>query len=186
MIRRPVACLLVLIAVGLLAGCSKGTTSIVLAPRPEVGASDIGAQAPVLLTVSDDRPASEGNVTDTLPSVSEALQAQVSTALKAKGFRPVTTFESPTRRLDVHLTTLAYDTQSKTLSSTVTVRMALSVSATAGGRTYRHDYSSMSEETVAFGASETTRERAVNSAMQALLTKLFADDDLFRSLAGSQ
>lgn len=186
MTRRLLAILTVLTALAVLSSCGQEAGTIVLAPRPPLAASNVGGQAMVLLTVADDRPAGEGNVSDTLPTISQALEGQISTALKAKGFHPVARLEGATRQLAVHVTTLAYDTQTKTVTSKVTVRMALSVTATVNGRAITHDYSSASEETVAFSASQTTRERAVNSAMTALLTKLFADDALFGFLAGSQ
>ena len=184
--RRLPACFLFGAAALLLASCAQEPSMIVLAPRPALTTEDIGGQAPVLLVVADDRPAGDRQAMETLPPVMEMLQGQISSVLKAKGFRPVSTLESPTRRLEVHLSQLGYETESSTLKSSVTARMTLSVTAFVDGWTFTHTYRSADEETVALGASQATRERAVNGAVEELLTKLFADDQLYRQLSGKE
>ena len=186
MMRRLFACFLMAAAGLALASCARESSMIVLAPRPALTAENIGGQAPVLLVVTDDRPAGERQAMETLPPVAEMLEGQISSALKAKGFRPVRALESPTRRLEVHLSQLAYETVSTTVKSTVTARMTLSVTALVKGWTFVHTYRSTDEETVAFGASQATRERAVNGAVEEALIKLFADDQLYRQLSGSE
>jgi uncharacterized lipoprotein YajG len=177
-----------------LAACGGKPTPVFLAPTPEVRTGDIGARQTVLVTVTDlrgteavgRRTSVTGKQEDikSLQPVEDVLRTQIERALTARGFVPVKTPESGTRRLDVTLERFSYDTKSSVVSSTVTVDTAMTVAAQVEGRTSTHTYSSRGTETVALGPSETTRDRAVNSALTELLDKVIGDDALFETLAG--
>lgn len=181
-------------ALVLLGGCALSPQQVSLAPDPTVPAANVGHNAPVEVTVVDEREDEAfgtrgGPYQDTaLIRPANDLEAVVGdivrNGLQKQGFNAYNPADGATQ-LTVHIRTLSYVPESGSVVNRVTTRSELRAVAKRPEATHRATFRSKVEHDTPFTPDARRNEEMMTDVLQRSLERLLADSELLAFLAGS-
>lgn len=191
--RNPVGRLAaIVVAAGLVAGCSMNPQNVVIDPNPEMMAFNLGNRQSVAVSVVDKRaspllgyrkdetkeqaPLRTGN------DVAAAVAAKVREMVADNAFT-VAGGGDADAKLTVEITEISYKASGKYVAPKVATRAAFRAVAERGLTTYSQTYSIANEAVEALPLTAERNERIINETVSQALGMMIEDEGLWRFLA---
>lgn len=188
---------ILLVAVVVASGCAYTAQTVVIEPKVEVAASNIGEGHPVAVHVVDERTSTEigrrgtgmvrGAAITSEQDMAALFSDEIIKGLKAMNFDAVAvpsgSAGSGGALLRVDIRTIEYETSTGFWTGGVHVRGAMKATATRGGNTYDQMYRVDDEKRVMVVPGADSNAEMINTTVSAVLQEMFNDAELFRFLA---
>ncbi len=182
-----------LCALALLAGCTFTPAELTLKPNVQMSSSDIGRGTPVSFKFVDERDdvtvghrgvgTMGAKVTaQELPSI---VEENLRKDLTNKQFTLVRSGEHADAEVIFRLRSFKFDIENGFFTGGRNSAAALAVDARRGDKTYENIYRYNDEKRIVFVPGESEIDQQMNAALNEILTKADADQELVRFLAGS-
>jgi uncharacterized lipoprotein len=178
----------------LLGGCALSPQEVTLKPDPSVPAANLGKNAPVRVTVVDDREdeafGTRGGVyKDTAlirpaNDITAEIREIVRNGLQKQGFNAYNPPAEATN-LSIHIDTLSYVPESGAVVNQVTTRAVLKAVARRPDVTHRGTFRSKVTHDVPFTPDARRNETMLTDVLARSLERMLADAKLLAFLAGS-